>query len=90
MTLTSLQKQELSSLSKSHLINSRPLHSRGLFYVMKYLTHPLTVINLCLVGSLGLIQAIHTRAHQKMEMDVHAYCKNNMEYQQSLDSEDDW
>jgi len=31
MTLTSLQKQALSSHSKSQLTNLRPLHSRGLF-----------------------------------------------------------
>ena len=57
---------------------------------LRYLGHPLTVMNLCLVGSVGMIQVIHTRAHHKMEIDVHAYCKNNMEYQDSLDSEGDW
>ena len=67
------------------------LYIVGVFFiVMKYLTHPLTVMNLCLVGSLLLIQIVHTRAHHRMEMDVHAYCKNNMEYQQSLDSEEEW
>ncbi len=60
------------------------------FYMMKYFTHPLTVMNLCLVGSLALIQVVHTRAHHKMEIDVHAYCKNNMEYQQSLEAEEEW
>jgi len=31
-------------------------------------------------GSLGLIQVVHTRAHYMMEIDVHAYCKNNAEW----------
>ncbi len=67
------------------------LYIVGVFFiVMKYLTHPLTVMNLCLVGSLLLIQIVHTRAHHRMEMDVHAYCKQNMEYQQSLEAEEEW
>ena len=57
---------------------------------LKYVTHPITVLNLCIVGSLGMIQVIHTHAHYKMEVDVHAYCSNNMEYQESLEQEDDW
>lgn len=57
---------------------------------LKYVTHPITVLNLCIVGSLGMIQVIHTHAHYKMEVDVHAYCRNNMEYQESLEQEDDW
>jgi len=67
------------------------LYIVGVFFiVMKYLTHPLTVMNLCLVGSLLLIQIVHTRAHHRMEMDVHAYCKQNMGYQQSLEAEEEW
>ena len=50
----------------------------------------MTVLNLCIVGSLGMIQVIHTHAHYKMEVDVHAYCRNNAEYQESLGQEDDW
>ena len=57
---------------------------------LKYVTHPITVLNLCIVGSLGMIQVIHTHAHYKMEVDVHAYCRNNMEYQESLEQGDDW
>ena len=57
---------------------------------LKYVTHPITVLNLCIVGSLGMIQIIHTHAHYKMEVDVHAYCRNNVEYQESLEQEDDW
>ena len=57
---------------------------------LKYVTHPITVLNLCIVGSLGMIQIIHTHAHYKMEVDVHAYCRNNIEYQETLEQEDDW
>ena len=57
---------------------------------MKYLYHPFTVFNLLICGSLALIQVVHTRAHYKMEIDVHAYCKNNMEYQESLISEEEY
>ncbi len=58
--------------------------------IINVITHPLTVCNLILFGSLGLIQVVHTNAHHKMEIDVHAYCKNNMEYQESLNPEEDW
>ena len=37
-----------------------------------------------LLGVLIAIESIHLDAHQKMEMDVHGYCKNNAEYQESL------
>ena len=51
---------------------------------MRYLFHPLTLINLCIVGSLGVIQGIHTHAHYKMELDVDSYVtafiKNNPEF----------
>tara|TARA_Y100001935_G_scaffold110284_1_gene91531 strand:- start:174 stop:365 length:192 start_codon:yes stop_codon:yes gene_type:complete len=43
--------------------------------IVNAITHPITVTNLILFGSLGLIQIVHTRAHHKMEVDVHAYCK---------------
>ena len=54
---------------------------------MRYLFHPLTLVNLCIVGSLGVIQAIHTHAHYKMELDVDSYVtaflKNNPEFLES-------
>ena len=58
--------------------------------IINAITHPLTVCNSILVGSLVLIQVVHTHAHYKMEIDVHAYCKQNMEYQESLNAEEDW
>ena len=54
---------------------------------MKYLFHPVTVLNLLICGSLGMIQLIHTHAHYKMEVDVHAYCLNNAEHQDRLNSD---
>ena len=35
--------------------------------------HPVTVLNLLLVGSLGLIEVVHTRAHHTLEADVHGH-----------------
>jgi len=52
--------------------------------IYEVLTHPVTYTNLLLLGSLGLIQVIHTNAHLRMKTDVHAYCSQNMEYQESL------
>jgi hypothetical protein len=51
----------------------------------RVLLHPVTQFNLLIVGFLSIIQIIHTHAHYKMEMDVHAYCKNNMEYSNQSD-----
>ena len=64
MTLTSLQKQALSSHSKSQLTNLRPLHSRGLFYVMNLLKHPLFQINMILICSLVFIELMHINYHR--------------------------
>ena len=35
--------------------------------------HPVTLFNLMLIGFLGLIEVIHTRAHHTMEQDVHGH-----------------
>jgi hypothetical protein len=44
-----------------------------------------------LLGVLIAIESIHLNAHQKMEIDVHGYCKNNAEYQESLKfGDDEW
>ena len=44
-----------------------------------------------LLGVLIAIESIHLNAHQKMEMDVHGYCKQNAEYQESLKfGDDEW
>lgn len=55
--------------------------------LLSVLKHPVTQFNLIVLGSLGLIQIIHTHAHYKMEMDVHAYCKQNAEWVESQSTE---
>ena len=35
--------------------------------------HPVTIVNLTLVGTLGLIQVVHTKAHLTLETDVHGH-----------------
>jgi len=37
------------------------------------LIHPVTQMNLILVGFLILVQIIHTRAHHSYEVDVHGW-----------------
>ena len=41
--------------------------------ITSVLTHPVTTINLLLVGSLGVIQFVHTKAHYTLEQDVHGH-----------------
>jgi hypothetical protein len=41
--------------------------------VFEVLFHPVTVLNLTFVGSLGLIQVVHTKAHLTIETDVHGH-----------------
>ena len=41
--------------------------------MLKVLVHPVTILNLTLVGSLGVIQFVHTRAHLTLEQDVHGH-----------------
>jgi len=41
--------------------------------IASVLFHPVTVFNLLLTGSLGVIEAIHTRAHHTLEKDVHGH-----------------
>ena len=45
-----------------------------------------------LLGVLIAIESIHLDAHQKMEIDVHGYCRQNAEYQENLkfSGDDDW
>ena len=45
-----------------------------------------------LLGVLISIESIHLDAHQKMEIDVHGYCKQNAEHQENLkfSGDDDW
>jgi len=35
--------------------------------------HPVTTINLLLIGTLGLIEFVHTKAHLSLETDVHGH-----------------
>jgi len=37
------------------------------------LFHPVTILNLTFVGTLGLIQSVHTKAHLTLETDVHGH-----------------
>jgi len=55
--------------------------------IIDVITHPLTVCNLIVVGSLVFIQIVHTHAHYKMEIDVHGHCAN---IDLELDTEEDW
>jgi len=41
--------------------------------VLGVVFHPVTVVNLLFVGTLGMIQVIHTRAHHTLEIDVHGH-----------------
>ena len=41
--------------------------------IASVLFHPVTVFNLLLVGCLGLIEVVHTRAHHTLEADVHGH-----------------
>ena len=55
--------------------------------MLKALFHPVTMVNLTIVGSLGVIQFVHTRAHFTLEQDVHGHVhralKNNPEMARS-------
>ena len=41
--------------------------------LIKALGHPVTLLNLLFVGSLGVIEFLHTRAHHTLEVDVHGH-----------------
>ena len=43
--------------------------------ILQVFTHPVTYTNLMIVGVLIMIEFMHTRAHYKMELDVHGHCK---------------
>jgi len=44
-----------------------------------------------LLGILIVIESIHLDAHRKMEVDVHGYCRQNAEHQESLKfGDDEW
>jgi len=56
--------------------------------VFKVLTHPVTIFNLLLVGTLGFIEVIHIQAHKSMEVDADSYvrqwCRKNQDKCQSF------
>ena len=62
--------------------------------IIGIICHPVTVMNLCLFGSLGVIELIHIHAHHKMDMDVHShvrqFCKKNADTCEGYISEDDY
>ena len=59
--------------------------------ILEVITHPVTYTNLLIIGSLIMIQYFHTRAHYKMDVDVHGYCHQyNMKNPNAFDEEDDW
>ena len=41
--------------------------------VLGVIFHPVTMLNLTFVGTLGLIQVVHTKAHLTIETDVHGH-----------------
>ena len=41
--------------------------------IISVLLHPVTCINLIFVGTLGVIEIVHTRAHHTLEQDVHGH-----------------
>ena len=45
----------------------------GTPFFMRYLFHPVTIINLLICGSLGVIEFVHTKAHHTLEQDVHGH-----------------
>jgi len=46
--------------------------------------HPVTVINLLFVGTLGLIELIHIRAHHTLEKDVHGHVYRSLKQNPEL------
>ena len=49
--------------------------------ILKILGHPVTLLNLTIVGFLTVIEVVHTYAHYHMEQDVHGhvhkFCRKN-------------
>tara|TARA_B100001248_G_C27205987_1_gene373498 strand:- start:243 stop:428 length:186 start_codon:yes stop_codon:yes gene_type:complete len=61
--------------------------------VKKYweaLLHPLTQINLLIVGFLLLIEIVHTKAHHSYEVDVHGYVHQFIQKNPDACPESDW
>ena len=41
--------------------------------IISALFHPVTILNLTICGSLGVIQFVHTMAHNTLQQDVHGH-----------------
>ncbi len=41
--------------------------------ILQAFVHPVTLVNLMLIGTLGMIEVIHTRAHHTLDVDVHGH-----------------
>ena len=54
------------------------------------LLHPITQINLLIVGFLLLIEIIHTKAHHSYEVDVHGYVHQFIQKNPDACPESDW
>jgi hypothetical protein len=54
------------------------------------LLHPITQINLLIVGFLLLIEIIHTKAHHTYEVDVHGYVHQFIQKNPDACPKSDW
>jgi len=50
--------------------------------------HPLWIIPVMLMFTVGMIQTLHTLTHWRMEIDADVYCKNNAEWIESNTNDD--
>ena len=50
--------------------------------------HPLWIIPVMLMFTVGMIQTLHTLTHWRMEIDADVYCKNNAEWVESNTNDD--
>ena len=50
--------------------------------------HPLWIIPVMLMFTVGMIQTLHTLTHWRMEIDADVYCKNNAEWIDSNTNDD--
>jgi len=52
--------------------------------ILQVLTHPVTGVNLCIVGLLLIIQVVHTKAHLTLESDVHGHVHRTLKKKPEL------
>ena len=58
--------------------------------LIKALVHPVTLLNLLFVGSLGVIEFLHTRAHHTLEVDVHGHVHRALQKNPEMARETCW